>query len=211
MLFIFASTFARAARSASFDAARTRSASISGSSGSIAFGSIRSSLSSPLADATTVTMPPPAEASAVSLAASSCICCICSCISCACFMSAFMSKLTSLVSFRSHPASSFVQLPRVEGALHQLEDVLLARGRLLVLARVRLVAQLERDGELAAGHLVERVAQHRGVLRILGQFQVERGRLRKGERQRVTGELRRVRLRKGLADRDRALLDRGQD
>ena len=33
--------------------------------------------------------------------------------------------------------SSFVQLPRVEGALHQLEDVLLARRRLVVLGRVR--------------------------------------------------------------------------
>src|SRR5581483_4333297 len=66
MPFIFASTFACAERSASFAAAITRSARRSGSFGSIAFGSMRSSFNSPAALATTVTTPPPADASAVS-------------------------------------------------------------------------------------------------------------------------------------------------
>ena len=56
-----------AERSASLTAASTRSASISGSSGSIAFGSIVIPTISPPPVAFTVTMPPPAEASTISL------------------------------------------------------------------------------------------------------------------------------------------------
>src|SRR3954463_944941 len=107
--------------------------------------------------------------------------------------------------------SSFVQLPRVEGALHQLQDVFLARGRLVVLTGLRILAELERDCELSPGYLVESVAQHRGILRILGQLQVERGRLGERQRQRVTRELRGMRLGEGLPDRDRTLLDCRED
>src|SRR5689334_14449980 len=207
MLFIFASTFACAARSASFAAAMTRSASISGSSGSIAFGSIRSSLISPPAVATTVTMPPPAVASAVSFAASSCISFIWACICWACCISALMSKLMPA----PRGGRSFVHLPCVEGALHQLQHVLLAGRSVVSRLAVRLLAELERDGELAARHLVERIAQERGVLRVLRELQVEGRGLRKLQRERVALERGRVGLAERLADRDRALLDRRQD
>src|SRR2546430_6464190 len=59
-----------AARIASFTAAMIMSSSISGSFGSIAFGSILISLISPAPFATTVTIPPPAVASTVSFASS---------------------------------------------------------------------------------------------------------------------------------------------
>ena len=67
---IFDSIRPRAERSASLTAASTRSASSSGSSGSIAFGSIVMETTSPAPFAFTVTIPPPAEASTISLAAS---------------------------------------------------------------------------------------------------------------------------------------------
>src|SRR5581483_8791957 len=202
MPFIFASTLARAARRASFAAASTRSASSSGSLGSTAFGSMRSSFSSPAAVATTVTAPPPDEASATSFAASSCSCCICACISCACFMSAFRSKLM---------ACSFLELPGVECALHQLENVLLAVRHVVGFLRMRDVAELELDGELASRHLVESLPEHCLVLRVLGELQMERRGLRKLERQRVAGERRRVRFCERLSDRDGTLLHRRQD
>src|SRR5579884_4299156 len=234
MFFIFASTFARAFRSASLTAAVTRSASISGSSGSIAFGSIRSSTTSPPAVATTVTAPPPADAVAVSFAACSCSSAICCCIAWACFISSFMSKLMPLPglgnclrsstansfgsstanSFGSSTANSFVsfvQLPRVEGALHQLENVLLADGLVRALVAASVLAELELDRQLAPRDLVERLAEQGRVLRVLGQLQVERGRLRELQRERVAREGRGVRLGERLPDRDRPLLHRRQD
>ena len=90
---IFDSISAFALRSASFTAARIRSESISGSSGSIALGSIVIPTISPPPVAFTVTMPPPADASTISLAASSCACCIWDCICWACCISLLMSNL----------------------------------------------------------------------------------------------------------------------
>ena len=89
---IFDSTSSAAERRASFAAAITMSASISGSSGSIARGSIVISTSSPPPFALTVTMPPPADASTISSFASSWASSIWACISWACLSIAFMSN-----------------------------------------------------------------------------------------------------------------------
>ena len=45
----------------------------------------------------------------------------------------------------------------------------------LGLALASVLADLEREGELAAGHLVERLREQRRVLRLLGELAVERG------------------------------------
>ena len=141
------------------------SSSISGSSGSIAFGSILISLISPAPFAMTVTMPPPAVAWTVSFASSSCAFCICSCIWPTCCSNLSMSM----------PIASVLPFVGVQGLFHELEDLFLA-GRLveleLVLPRLALG---EREPEVASGHLVERVGEQRGVLRLLGQLSVERG------------------------------------
>src|SRR4051812_26541891 len=79
--------------------------------------------------------------------------------------------------------SSFVLLPRVEGALQQFEDVFLARRSIVLSACVPRLAELELDRELLAGDLVKRVAEHRRVLRVLGELHVEGSRLRELERQ----------------------------
>ena len=153
-----------AERSASLTAASTMSSSSSGSSGSIAFGSILISLISPPPVALTVTIPPPADASTVSFFSSSWACCICACICC--------DLLHHLVQVHAH---SSAHLARVEGFLHQLDDLFLARRlvlrRLVALAAV--LADLEGERELAARHLVERLREQRRVLRLLGELAVE--------------------------------------
>ena len=72
-------------RSASLTAARTMSWSISTSSGSTASGSIASDLSSMSPVITTLTMPPPADASIRSSLSFSCAAIMSSCIFCACW------------------------------------------------------------------------------------------------------------------------------
>src|SRR5690348_7116315 len=182
----FASTPARAERSASFTPASTRSASASGSSGSIASGEISTAITSPAPFAVTFTRPPPTDECAVSWAASSCIRCTCSCISAACCINFSMSKEDMSLAF---------PLLRIESLLEELEDLLLA-CRLLTLARGGLARLAELEGELepTPGHVVERVGEEVRVLRLARQVEVELGRRRELERERVSAEVGRMRL-----------------
>src|SRR4029450_10119058 len=82
-----------------------------------------------------------------------------------------------------------VQLTGVESLLDQLEDLVLAERLLVRHVLLRVLAELERERELAAGDLVERVLQQCRVLRVLGELQVERRRGRELEREPVLGEL----------------------
>src|ERR1043166_5772792 len=206
-----ASTRACAERTASFTAATTMSSSISGSFGSIAFGSILISLISPSPVAVTVTMPPPAVAWTISCFSSSWAFCIWPCICCTCSSILFMSKLTARPpdgqrvdwSFQTdvrakptHPdvgiasdASLVFHLSRVECSLHQLDDLLFAHWLLgLGLRFAAVLAHLELQLEVAAGHLVERLGQQRRVLRLLGELPVERRGLRELAGEPVAGE-----------------------
>src|SRR5207253_3167526 len=81
----------------------------------------------------------------------------------------------------------------------------LVGGRLLA----AVLAERELERELAPGHLVERVTQHRRVLRLLRLLPVEDGVGRKLERQHLAVESRGARLREERAGGDRALLDGG--
>src|SRR5438132_3723110 len=179
------------------------SARISGSFGSIAFGSITIALISPSPVAVTVTMPPPAVAWTVSFLSSSWAFCICACICWTCSSILFMSKLNAWppdgqrfdwsfqTDVRAKPTRSDVgiasdaslgfHLPRVQGSFHQLDDLLLAHG---LLRGVRpgfvaaVLADLEGERQVAPRHFVERLLQQRRVLRLLGKLAVERRSLR---------------------------------
>ena len=110
-------------RSASFTAARTRSSSISGSSGSIASGAILIAEISPAPLAVTVTMPPPAEASTRSLASSSCACAS---------LLHLLDLLHHLVHVHRHARRVSFPTSRASNVvLHQRDDLVL--GRRLVL------------------------------------------------------------------------------
>src|SRR5438874_8829477 len=209
----FVSTSCCAARIASLTAARTMSASSSGSSGSIASGEMVIALISSAPVALTVTIPPPAEASTVSPASSSCAFAICSCISWACFIG--FSKAMAMVSAPSgssqcarspHAASLFVDLPGVERLLDQRDQILLACGFLLdrlAVAAVR--AELEGEREPAACHFVEGVGEQGRILRLLGELAMKSGVPRKLECQRVAGEAGRVGFAQHRCRRDRFL------
>ena len=80
-----------AARSASLTAPVIMSARSSGSSGSIAAGSISILSIMPAPFAVTFTAPPPADASTVSVASSSCTRAISACICCTCCIILLMS------------------------------------------------------------------------------------------------------------------------
>src|SRR2546423_6203382 len=144
------------------------SASMSGSSGSIALGSILISVISSPPVALTVTMPPPAEASTVSWASSSWAFDICSCICCTCWS----------IFFTSIPfIGLLLQLAGVECFLHQLDDLVFPGGAFLdSLAVAPVLAHCEGEREPAAGDLVERIGQKRCVLGLLGQLPVKRRR-----------------------------------
>src|SRR5947209_1239447 len=86
MPFISSATISRALRSASFAAATTRSCSISPSLALRTSGSILTETISSAPFATTVTMPPPAEAWTVFVATSAWTLARRSCMACACFM-----------------------------------------------------------------------------------------------------------------------------
>ena len=167
MLFIFASTFARAARSASFAAAMHEVGEQLGVVGSIAFGSISKLLdlaaggrgdghraAAGARGSRSPSRPPPAAAA--SPPASPRL------LRRAAFMSMahWSSSLASNVLFISSTISSSLAGAssagrRCSGSSPSANDELQA----------------------APGHLVERVVEERGVLRLLGLLQVERRRL----------------------------------
>src|SRR2546427_9492203 len=110
--------------------------------------------------------------------------------------------------------SSFaLPFSRAERLLHQLEDPLLARRafELLAVAAFVLFPDREREREPAARDLVERIGQHRRVLRLLGELAVERRVRRELDRERVSLEIGRTRLAEDGRDRDRPLRDGGHD
>src|SRR5215831_6107104 len=187
----FASTSPWAERSASLTAATTMSSSISGSSGSMAFGSILISVISPSPVAVTVTTPPPAVAWTFSCFSSSWAFCICDCICWTCSSILFMSKLTAWppggrrvdwsfpTDMRAKPtrpdvgiasdASLWLHLSRVECSLHQFDNLLLAHRFLGNRLTLTVLADLELEGQMAARHLVERLLEQRRVLRLAGE------------------------------------------
>src|SRR6266540_1154276 len=189
------------------------------SSGSIAFGSILISRISPPPVAVTVTIPPPAVACTVSSFSSSCACCICCCICWTCSSILLKSMLTALPPDPTRPdvgiasdASLVAHLARVEGAFHQLDDLLFARRFLLRRFRLAAVfAHFEGQREMAARDLVERLGEQRRVLRILGELTMERSRARELDREGVACEVLGVRLAEHRRGGDRLLLDRGED
>src|SRR5579884_4428870 len=199
----FASTPARAERSASFTPARTRSASASGSSGSIASAEISIARTSPAPFAVTLTRPPPTDDCAVSCAASSCICCTCCCICAACCMSLSMSNEDMALAF---------PLTRVECLLEQLEDLLFARGLLVDHRSLARLAELEGELEPSSGDVVERVGEQARVLRVAREVEVELRARRKRERERVAAQIGRMCLtQQGRRGDPAALLDGRQD
>src|SRR5262249_25720069 len=103
---------------------------------------------------------------------------------------------------------SVLDFARVERALDELDDLFLGR-RPVGLLRSRLLVWALRAGhpELAAGHLVERLDEEAGVLRLLGLLPVERRLRRELERERVSVELRRPCLGEHRAGWNRPLLD----
>src|SRR5262249_34914560 len=101
-------------------------------------------------------------------------------------------------------------LPGVEGLLDKGDEVLLARG-LLVVRLDPVLADRELEREPAAGHLVEGLREQPCILRLLGQLPVERGVGRELERQPVLSERGRMRLAEHRGGRDRAALDGGED
>jgi len=71
------------------------------------------------------------------------------------------------------PIASILSFVGVQGLFHELQNLFLA-GRFveleLVLPRL---AFGEREAEVPSGHLVERVGEERGVLRLLRELPVE--------------------------------------
>ena len=182
------------------------SSSISGSSGSIALGSILISLISPAPVALTVTMPPPAVASTVSFASSSCAFCICSCICCTCCISLFM-------SMPSMPVVLLVPLARVEGLLHQLDDLLLARAARRPRPASRRRPRRPRRRARAGGRSPRR-ARRASSVAFFGSSASCRWNealARELDRQRVVGEARGVRLAAARTRSGSTLLDGRED